>query len=87
MKITYDYQCQSCGHSFEEWVEQEERYAPEAEPCPVCGEKQVKRAFIGAPSFANPASIGVKKPDGEFRNLLSKIKKDHRGSGNIDRYT
>jgi len=60
---------------------------PTHEPCPNCGNKTVKMAFLGVPAFLDPPTIGKKKPDREFRDLLGKIKKDHRGRGNIDRYT
>lgn len=85
--ITYDYQCQACEHSFEKMLPSEDRKIPENEPCPVCGAMEVKRVFVGSPSFQDPAKLGRQKPDNEFRNLLGKIKKDYRGSGNIERYT
>lgn len=85
--ITYDYQCQACEHSFERPLPMDNRDDPTNEPCPACGAMEVRRVFIGTPSFQDPAKIGRQKPDGEFRDLLGKIKKDYHGGGNIDRYT
>lgn len=83
----YDYHCGSCGHTFEENHSINECQIPTEEPCPKCGKAEVRIAIMTAPSFADPAKIGIKKPDREFRNLLSTIKKRNRGGGNIDRYT
>lgn len=84
--IIYDYKCHACGHKFDRRLPSEDRLLPEKEPCPECGEYSVKRD-IGAPQLRDPASIGIKKPDGEFRDMLKKMKKDYHGTGQIDRYT
>lgn len=33
-----------------------------------------------APAIADPTRLGVKKPDANFRDVLKKVKKAHRGS-------
>lgn len=83
---TYDYRCENCGYIFEQFHVMAEMHSPESEPCPKCGEKEVHVAYLTAPNLADPASLGVKKPDREFRNLLKKIKTKTGGKGNIDRY-
>ena len=82
----YDYRCGNCGYTFEEIHTISECEVPTEEACPKCGEKEIKIAITSVPSFSDPAKIGIKKPDREFRNLLSTIKKRNRGGGNIDRY-
>jgi len=85
---SYDYKCKSCQHEFEKIMMMSEMDFPLNEPCPECGNTgDIVKTFKGSPSFQDPASIGIRKPDGEFRNLLSSIKKGNRGGGNIDRYT
>lgn len=84
---TYDYQCTECEYEFEDYRLIAERYAPESEPCPNCGKPTVKFAIQGAPSFLDPPTIGIRKPDSNFRNLMGQIKKKTGGKGNIDRYT
>jgi putative FmdB family regulatory protein len=37
---TYDYRCEACGHTFEEF---QSITAPAIRRCPVCGRKRVKR--------------------------------------------
>jgi hypothetical protein len=69
-----------------------ERMKPCDEPCPNCEEKTVKRDFLSENAFFTMngerlMSTKRNKPDGEFRDLLKKIKKDTKGSGNIDRFT
>lgn len=84
--IFYDYKCYKCSYDFERRLPSENRHEPEEEPCPSCGAYEVKLQ-VGSPQYRDPATMGIKKPDEEFRDLLKKIKKDYRGSGNIDRYT
>lgn len=82
----YDYHCGNCGHAFEEVHTISECSLPTNEPCPKCGEPEVRIAIMTVPSFGDPAKLGIQKPDREFRNLLKTIKKRNRGGGNIDRY-
>lgn len=85
--INYDYKCETCGHYFEKRLESKDRKTPESEPCPECGAYTVKKIFLQAPHYSDPVTIGKKKPDGEFSDLLKKIKTENNGSGNIERYT
>lgn len=41
---TYDYECQACGHKFEEF---QSIKAPPIKTCPACGKNKVRR-LIGA---------------------------------------
>lgn len=40
----------------------------------------VHQLIVSAPSLACSARLGISKPDGEFRNMLSYIKKRNPGS-------
>ena len=39
----YDYQCQACQHTWEDFFRVAERLEPESKPCPKCGKIQVKQ--------------------------------------------
>lgn len=84
---TYDYQCDKCGHIFDEFLSMEDMKRPETEPCPYCQEGPVKIAYIIPPAISgDTVSLAGKKPDRDFRNLLGRIKKKTGGRGQIDRF-
>lgn len=62
-----------------------DRKQPEAEPCPVCGEKEVLQHLGGAPIIHSGEGITQSgKPHPEFKQLMDNIqKKNHL---NVDRY-
>jgi putative FmdB family regulatory protein len=41
---TYDYQCDACGHTFEEW---QSFHDPELTKCPACKKKKLRRLISG----------------------------------------
>lgn len=86
---TYMYVCDECGHQFEMNLPSDQREMPLEQHCPVCHvEGKIRRDYTGQNvSFQDPAKLGLKKPDREFRDLMGTIKKRNRGGGNIDRYT
>lgn len=40
----------------------------------------VRQLIVSPPNFASSERLGIKKPDSEFRNMLSYIKKRNPGS-------
>lgn len=90
--MTYSFICDECGHTFDQQLLMEERNAPCVDACPSCGaEGTVRRNLMEENAFftmngERMMSTKRNKPDREFRNLLSKIKKDTGGGGNIDRF-
>lgn len=86
---TYMYVCDDCEHRFELSLPSEQREKPLHEQCPSCGaEATIRRDYVGQNvTFRDPASLGLHKPDREFRDLMGTIKQRNRGGGNIDRYT
>ena len=73
----YDYLCHSCGHAFEEMLPMAKRNGPCRKPCPSCGLSKVKQHLPSAPSACDPVRVGRRKPDGGFREVISKIKAKH----------
>lgn len=71
----YDYKCVGCEHSFEQSQLIKNRLKPEKKPCPKCGEKKVHQYLPTAPGIHS--GINMKKPDGGFREVLSKIAQAH----------
>lgn len=74
----YDYRCESCDHTFEDFLPIANRKKPCKSPCSKCGKKTVVQFIKTAPSFADPVSVGkTGKLDGGFRDVIKKIKKKH----------
>ena len=69
---TYDYYCGSCEHTFEEQLLIKDRNKPTKKPCPKCGKKDIRK-LVGAPGIGDAVSLGRKKIDNGFREVLSKI--------------
>lgn len=66
----YEYYCEKCKHTFEEYLSISNRDNPIEEPCPKCDEKNVKRGI-------SETTMGVDmnlKPPGWFQDKLSKMK-------------
>ena len=74
---TYDYRCDSCGHTFEQVMSISQRKIPEGR-CMKCNDGDV-RQVIGTPYFAydSISSPGhLKKTPGWMKDKLKTIKKE-----------
>ena len=83
----YKIECRNCEY-VEEFQGTIEEYEKKIESsCPNCGQINLRRVFDdgGSISFMDSRKLGVRKPDREFRNLLSTIKKENAGRGKIER--
>ena len=69
---TYDYCCGSCDYTSEEQLLIKDRNKPTKKPCPKCGKKDIRK-MVGAPGNGDAVSLGRKKIDNSFRDVLSKI--------------
>lgn len=73
--MQYDYQCKACNHVFERVLKMADRKVPEAEPCPECGETQVKQTILACPTVNySIKTAGVKTTD-SFNDRMKDIKK------------
>lgn len=74
----YDYVCDACEHHFEQSQTISNRKVPEELPCPECGEIEVKQSILSAPGMGDPVRLGVRRPDGGFKEVIQKIDSNNR---------
>lgn len=73
----YDFQCKSCGYTFEKMLSISNMKQPETEPCPECGEINVKKVIVSA----TPLVSGVNQKISEgFADVLNRVKEGHPGN-------
>lgn len=77
---TYEYQCEKCDHYYTQYLSISRMLEPEGEPCPNCAEKAVKKVMMTPPAFGDPVRLGIRRPDGGFKEVLQKIHGSNRGS-------
>lgn len=77
---TYEYQCEKCEHYYTQYLSISRMLEPEGEPCPNCAEKTVKKVMMTPPAFGDPVRLGIRRPDGGFKEVLQKIHGSNRGS-------
>jgi len=80
----YDYICQDCKHTFEEFLSIKDHDKPCKKPCPKCGKKKVEQYIPSAPPVIDPVRLGIRKPDSGFKEVISKIKAAHPKHGMRD---
>jgi len=71
---TYEYQCKSCKHSFQEIYKIDDRKIPVESPCPNCGEMEVQQ-LISSTGIVDPYIAGLKKPTSEFKEKMKSLKR------------
>ena len=77
----YDYKCRGCGNEFEEQASIDDRHEPCGEACEKCGDTgHIHLAFVGRSAVISGSTTTI-RPDREFKDLLSHIKKkNHRST-------
>jgi putative FmdB family regulatory protein len=83
---TYDYRCKKCNHVFEKSVSMKDDLLPTKDPCPACNKSGEIVKEISAPGLNSGDTLGLKKPDAGFREVLAKIKEKHPGHRINDRW-
>jgi hypothetical protein len=82
--MIYEYKCRACGHEVLKNISMSRREEPTLAPCEneECGKVEVFQYFGNGATYAfmSPEGLGRKKAGGDFRNLLSIMKKAHPGS-------
>lgn len=73
----YDYRCGSCNHIFEQFQKVNDRNKPCKKGCPSCKKKKIE-LVIGSPAVCDPVTIGVKKHDKGWHEVMSKFNKANR---------
>ena len=72
----YDFNCQSCGHSFEQIVPSENRDDPLE--CPKCGKNKVVREVSAVKLSYSSTKSNLSRAGSGWNDVLGKVKK---GSG------
>ena len=76
---TYDYECSTCQHAFEESLRIAEMDIPLSQPCPKCGaENAVKRVIVSAAKVI--ACDPFKSLNSDHKYALQQMKKRHPNS-------
>ena len=77
----YDMMCKKCNHEWDVLLKISEMDKPLGEPCPSCKEVGgIERRILGAPSFGDPFRMGLRKTDGEFKDVMRRIHERNYGS-------
>lgn len=82
----YDYRCKECGNKFEQTLSMKDDKLPTTLPCPSCNKKDCVVKEITAPGLVDMVTLGRKKPDAGFQEVMSKIKQAHPGHRINDRW-
>jgi len=71
----YEYICNDCGHTFEEFLSVSKRKKPEKEPCPKCEKKKtISQTILSNPGMAIDTNHRVDgDAKGGFRDVMQKI--------------
>ena len=72
----YDFNCQSCGHEFEQIVPSDKRDDPIE--CPSCGKKKVVRGVSAVKMSYSSLKSNLTRSGSGWNDVLNKVKK---GSG------
>lgn len=71
----YNYECQSCNHTFELLLKISEKDKPLQENCEICGRMEIIK-ICDSPMICDPVRIGVIKPPKDVTKRIEKIKND-----------
>lgn len=70
---TYEYRCNACQETFEEFLPLAKRKTPEKKACPCCGEKRVKQVVLSSPSVGVDLGKDIHKATGGFKDAMQKV--------------
>lgn len=73
----YDYRCTACNHAFEQFEKIDDRSKPTLKSCPSCKKKKIE-LVIGAAAVCDPVTIGVKRHDKGWHEVLNKVNRANR---------
>ncbi len=76
----YDYKCHECDYKFEKRLRMDDRNTPELNPCPNCNKLGVTLQVTCHFERMAPQDLGRVKPDSDWRNFLTELKKANPGS-------
>lgn len=74
---TYDYKCKNCGNSFDKLLKIKERFAPENEACPSCGNVGDVILYVSSPKIVSEVGSLLSKTSDGWKDRLKQIKKNN----------
>jgi putative FmdB family regulatory protein len=77
----YDYRCNECGHTWDEFQSINARNVPRYEPCPECGSSGDINLIIGKVNLGDPIQLGIQKPPKDVQERLAQINRNAGGDG------
>jgi putative FmdB family regulatory protein len=85
----YEYKCNECEHTFDDYLSVSDRDKPLKQPCPECGVKAVSKLVSATTMGVDMNCTPDKKTGGDWSRLMDKMKRGtpkryHQG---IDRST
>jgi putative FmdB family regulatory protein len=86
----YEYKCNECEHTFDDYLNVSDRDKPLKEPCPECGENSVTKLVSATTMGVDMNCTPDKKTGGDWSRLMDRMKKNtvpKRYHDNIDRAT
>lgn len=72
--MIYEYRCNACEHIFDRTLKMDDRKIPETEPCPECGQNEVKQK-LSTSGFVTQSIGTLRKAGTEWQDVLKGIKK------------
>ena len=73
----YTYLCPDCQHTFEKISRMTDYKIPEYEPCPTCGESNVRQIINCHFERMAPDQVGRVRPHDDWKDHLKNIKKNN----------
>ena len=72
----YEYVCEDCGYTFDEFLPMEDRDNPTKEPCPECKTGTVIKP-LSKLTVCDSVRVGLRRPDSGFKEVQAKIAQHH----------
>jgi putative FmdB family regulatory protein len=83
----YEYSCSQCAAHFEKLLKIVDRNLPVDQSCPECKSPGTVSMAISAANFGDPISLGIKRPDAGWGEVLAKVKQAHPRHKMGERFT
>ena len=79
--MIYEFRCDSCDHLFPSNLPIDDRNLPLSEPCPECGEKNVKREFDATSLCYDMIDVHTRAKRIAGSDWTDRLKQIHRSAG------
>ena len=76
----YEFECEKCSHTFEEFQRISNINVPLEQPCPSCKKVGYIQRLISGAEICDPVSLGVRKVPKGYNEVVKNIQKNHPGN-------